>query len=77
MGKKAKQLDSIPERYSIWRHVKSGVIYKFLLITNLKTSRHEEYPVTVVYQNLLNGDIWSRPLNDWYRSMTKVTKWVS
>ena len=42
-----------------------------LLITNEHTSRPAQYPVTVVYKNVRIGSIWSRPLHDWHRSMTR------
>lgn len=54
-----------------YRH-KNGNEYEVLLIANLGTERPEQYPVTVVYQHTKNGNVWSRPLSDWYRSMTKV-----
>jgi hypothetical protein len=32
----------------------------------------DKYPVTVVYQGVVNGAVWTRPLSDWHRSMTSV-----
>jgi hypothetical protein len=30
----------------------------------------ERYPLTVVYQTVANGNVWTRPLSDWHRSFT-------
>lgn len=56
---------------SNWSHT-NGNNYQVTLVTNLLSTR-AEYPVTVVYTNQANGTVWSRPLTEWYRSMTPVT----
>lgn len=61
----------VPVNYSRWQHT-NGNEYLVLLVTNL-TSTREEYPITVVYQGLVNGLVWSRPLSEWYRSMKELT----
>lgn len=60
-----------PEQGSLWKHT-NGNIYRVSYVSNVDTTRPEQYPVTVVYGNVNNGSIWSRPLSDWYRSMTEV-----
>lgn len=61
----------IPKLGSKWRH-RNGVEYMVQMITNEDSTR-PEYPTTVVYVTILNGKRWSRPLSEWYRSMTEVT----
>ena len=58
----------IPDPGSVWVH-KNGNEYTVLMLTNQCSERQEEYPTTVVYQGS-NGRVWSRPLVDWFRSMT-------
>ncbi len=53
-----------------WTH-RNGNVYTVLFLTN-KAAPSERYPLTVVYHGE-NGNVWSRPADDWYRSMTKVT----
>lgn len=57
-----------PEIKSKWIHT-NGIKYKVILITNETDT--EKYPLTVVYKGK-NGKVWSRPLNDWYRSFTEI-----
>lgn len=65
-----KEVDFLmPESY--WRH-RNGIIYKLLFITNRDTLLPDKYPVTVVYQGVANGKLWSKPLGDWCRSMTYI-----
>lgn len=54
---------------TLWKHT-NGNKYKVLVLTNQKSERHEQYPITVVYQNYETKSLWSRPLSDWHRSMT-------
>lgn len=56
---------------SKWRH-RNGASYTVIMLTNLYTESPEVYPITVVYRGD-NGKVWSRPLNDWHRSMTADT----
>jgi len=51
-----------------WKH-HNGNIYTICFFTNLPDDVH--YPLTVIYQGE-NGNMWSRPWNDWHRSMTKI-----
>ena len=55
---------------SLWHH-KNGNKYEVITIANSET-KTDRYPVTVVYKNIDNGTIWSRPLSDWHRSMTPL-----
>ncbi len=54
---------------SIWRHW-NGNVYKVLAFANSETTNPDKYPVTVIYQNVKNKTLWSRPANDWHRSFT-------
>ena len=60
-----------PEIGSVWRH-DNGTEYVVVMFTNTLTKNPEKYPVTVVYANSLTQTMWSRPLNDWHRSMTPI-----
>jgi hypothetical protein len=59
----------------IWQH-KNGNRYKVLLIANEDSTRQDDYPTTVVYQNIANRTVWARKLTDWHRSMhiVEITK---
>lgn len=56
---------NIPNIGSLWIHKEKDSIYRVLLITNEKTERPEEFPVTVCYQDVNTKAIWSRPLEQW------------
>ena len=58
-----------PSPESQWKH-KNGNIYTVKSFTN-EASENNEYPVTVVYEGE-NGNVWSRPLERWYSSMTLI-----
>lgn len=57
----------IPKPNSRWVH-KNGATYTVAVVTNLKTTRPDEYPPTVVYFSA-DGCWWSRPLKKWAGSM--------
>lgn len=57
---------------SIWRHT-SGDLYEVILFTNVEGTK-DKYPTTIVYQNVVNKKYYSRRADDWFRSMTLVTK---
>jgi len=59
------------KEYSTWAH-HNGTQYRVLMLTNKNSTDTLKYPVTVVYQNVNNHSVWSRPLKDWHRSMTLV-----
>lgn len=67
--------DNIPCAQQVWKH-HSGRMYRVLMVTNT-THPSEKFPPTVVYTNVINGTMWSRPLSDWHRSFVlqdEVTK---
>lgn len=53
-----------------WKHY-NGNEYEVLMFTN-ELSTNPKYPVTVVYKNIHTGSTWSKPLDDWHRSMTLI-----
>lgn len=55
-----------------WKH-RNGCEYLIILLTNENSNpeNSDKYPVNVVYIGM-NGNIWSRPLTDWHRSMTPI-----
>lgn len=57
-----------PTSGSTWTH-HSGRLYTVLFLTN--GLDRPDYPRTVVYVGV-NGKLWSGPLSDWHRRMTKV-----
>lgn len=59
-----------PTPGSIWRH-HSGRIYTVLYIANDVPDPKPQYLPAVVYLGE-NGRIWSGPLSDWHRRMTKI-----
>lgn len=58
-----------PTEYSRWRH-HSGRIYTVMFIANTHSDK-PNYPETVVYYGE-NQRIWTGPLSDWHRRMTKL-----
>lgn len=58
-----------PNPGEIYMHTNGG-LYRVMLLTNL-TNERADHPPDVVYVGE-NGNIWSRRLSDWSRSMTKV-----
>lgn len=63
-----KQDGFAPKEGSVWRH-RNGAKYAVLMIANSE-SQNPEYPLTVVYRNVTNGKVWSRPASEWLRSMS-------
>lgn len=43
----------------------SGRTYVILHITNIEATDPEKFPIEVVYRNIHNGTVWSRPLDKW------------
>ncbi len=62
--------ERIPQPGSRWLH-KNGTEYTVALVTNLGTTKPDEYPPTVVYFSA-NDCWWSRPLERWWGSMTPL-----
>lgn len=60
----------VPEIGSKWDHDSSGAVYCVIAIANRESTRPDDYPITVVYQNTHTDSVWSRPLADWHRSMS-------
>lgn len=56
-----------PQSGSKWTH-HSGRKYVVLFLTNDEPEPKEAYPLTVVYQNVVNGRRFSRRADDWHRS---------
>ena len=61
----------IPEENSNWKH-KGGNIYRVLIVANKASERLDEYPITVVYQRLVDKTVWSRPLTRWHGSFERI-----
>ncbi|WP_315740013.1 hypothetical protein [Bradyrhizobium sp. SZCCHNR1093] len=54
---------------SVWSHT-NGNLYQVVTFTNIETGRQDKYPTTIIYRNVKNTKLYSRPLMDWERSMT-------
>lgn len=50
----------------------SGRLYRVEGYTNENTTRPEQYPITIIYQNVDNGALWSRPAAEWFRSFRPI-----
>ena len=55
---------------SRWRH-RNGNVYTVLFLTNV-CSIKPEYLTTVVYQGVVNKNLWSRPAHSWGKSFTRI-----
>lgn len=64
----ALSLPEFPELRSVWQH-NNGNHYIVEEISNRETVRQDKYPTTVIYRNVKNGNLYSRRLVDWHRSM--------
>lgn len=60
-----------PINDSVWEH-RNGNQYRVLFLTNVETERQDEYPTTVVYMNINNGKLYSRPLSRWTEKSFKL-----
>jgi hypothetical protein len=65
-------MNNIPEAGSVWRH-RNGCEYRVIHLANFYSS-DVRYPLSVVYQGMSNGKIWSRPMDQWHRSMNLVSE---
>jgi hypothetical protein len=65
--------EELPQIGTIYQH-KNGEKYKVILITNLFASpyRRDEYPITIIYRNIGDETIWSRPLYRWKGNFTEI-----
>lgn len=57
-----------------WMHQDSQQVYVILHITNNAATidKRADYPVTIVYQNTETGDIWSKPIERFLKSMVRT-----
>lgn len=67
--KKPDQGDGVclPLVGSVWVHNNSE-IYRVTGYANQSTTKPEQYPVTIIYQNVDNNTVWCRPASEWARS---------
>lgn len=63
----------IPEIDSLWKHKEKNTLYRVILITNEKTERPEEFPITVCYQDIKIKVFWSRPLDKFLERMELIS----
>jgi len=66
------KLMELPKKFGYWtRKVpkKPNNTYCVEGVTNVRTTRPDGFPVTVVYRNTVTGELWSRPLTEWTERM--------
>lgn len=61
----------MPRLGSIWEH-RNGNKYKVIALANTRTMRPEEYPITVIYENIVSKEVWCKKASDWERSMNEI-----
>lgn len=64
----------IPKVYSLWKHKEKLTLYKVIAVSNQKTQRPEEFPITVFYVDINTNDLWSRPLEKWLERVELVSE---
>lgn len=57
----------IPMPRSRWLHITTGNHYTIVCVSNLHSSNHQKYPVTVSYQDR-HQRVWSRPIEQFLKS---------
>lgn len=62
---------TLPEPKTIWQHW-NGINYEVLMIANVTSKQQDKYPTTVVYQNVINKNVFTRRADDWHRSFTPI-----
>ncbi len=63
-----KPLDLLQEHQNgLWQHVGSRRVYQVMLVANRDTTQPETFPETVIYQDIITQQIWSRPVEVFVR----------
>ncbi len=57
----------VPAVGSTWAH-RNGIIYRVQAVANLDPSRQDEYPITILYVNIITGSLHARTLEKWYKT---------
>lgn len=59
-----KPLNLLQEHVNgLWQHATTGRFYQVMTVANRETTRPDEFPITVVYQDIVSGAIWCRPVD--------------
>ena len=66
-------MNNLPKIGSIWSHHTSGGEYVVYDITNENT-QNEKYPINISYRGA-NGRKWSKPLDNFLRTMVESEEW--
>jgi len=45
-----------------WQHPRTERVYQVLTVANKHSTRPDEFPITVVYQDIVDERIWSLPI---------------
>lgn len=59
--------DDVPQAGEIYAHMRTGNLYKVVLVANLNSTR-EGYPVLVNYTDI-QGNVWAKELAKFNKSM--------
>jgi len=64
---------------SIWQN-ENGNKYKVTALVNTRSNSPDEFPITVVYEDIVSGVSSYKRLRNWHKSMTEFNpddiKWV-
>lgn len=63
--------DDTPEPFSLWEHYASYQHYRVIGYSNVGSIR-PDYKPTIIYMNVASGARYTRPADDWMRSMHRV-----
>lgn len=64
---------NFPVARELYENIRSGKVYEIICISNTKSTR-TDFPVTVVYVGVGDGDVWSRPLGEFLNRVKRYNK---
>ncbi len=65
-----KNYDTQYPKYSYWKHVETGNLYRILNVTNIEATR-KGFVLTIVYEDK-DHILWSRPASSWDIRMKRL-----
>jgi hypothetical protein len=60
-----------PHIWTIWGH-RNGNKYRVCGFSNLSSDNHDKYPPTVIYEDVNNRIVWTKPISRWRESMIEL-----
>ena len=58
-----KNYDTQYPKYSYWKHVETGNLYRIINVTNVEATK-KNFPLTIVYEDK-DHKLWSRSASSW------------